>query len=94
MKRRFLPMALVFLLAATVWGQTTPSDPAVQGEPARKQAKRHHAHPAEKHAAHPAERHKAHPATRHTAHAAPHHPKPNTKSHKKSKPDANGVPPV
>jgi hypothetical protein len=94
MRRFFLSAAAVLLFGSVPVAQTTPANPPVEGEPARKQAKRHHPHIAERHTSHPAERHKPHSATKHKAHDAPHHPKPKAKSHKKTKPDANGLPPA
>ncbi len=94
MKRVFLLAFSILVFAVISWAQTAPAGPPVQGEPARKQAKRHHAHPAEKHAKHPAERHQAHAAQRHAPHPAAHHAKPKAKAHKKSAPDANGRPPA
>lgn len=69
MKIRAWVIALFLLFACMSWAQT--ADPsALDQEPARKQAQRHHAHPADKHQAHSAERHTAHPADRHKPHAA------------------------
>jgi hypothetical protein len=75
-------IALVLLFACMAWAQSTDS-PSPNEEPTRKQAERHHAHPADKHQAHSAERHTAHTADRHKPHAAKHNAAHPTDRHHK-----------
>jgi hypothetical protein len=63
-------IAPLLLFACLSWAQTSSDSSSLNQVPARDQAQRHHAHPADKHQAHSAERHTAHPADRHKPHAA------------------------